>query len=229
MGTDSRKEERRKCALTSTGLLMEGLCKLVALTKEPITFALNGSLGGLSNDHLFRDGEIISTPLLFAFGVASVSRLLPAQVNSARRVASAKPNENRFRYQKFELYLTPACKVTSEDSADTISLMELTIPPRSGPPLHVHHREDETYYVLSGEFLFEVGGEKYTLPQGSTIFVPRDIPHRWANIAMADAKLILVCTPGGFERFFDETAKAILERALWSKWLRLCPSTAVSH
>jgi quercetin dioxygenase-like cupin family protein len=139
--------------------------------------------------------------------------LLPAQVNSARRVATAKPNENRFRYQNFELHLTPACKVTSEDSAGTISLMELTTLPRSGPPLHVHHREDETYYVLSGEFLFEVGGEKYTLPQGSTIFAPRDIPHRWANIAMADAKLILVCTPGGFERFFDETAKAVLERA----------------
>jgi len=151
--------------------------------------------------------------LLFAFGVASVSQLLPAQLNTARKVATAKPNENRFRYQKFDVYLTPACKVTSEDSAGTISLMELTIPPRSGPPLHAHHREDETYYVLSGEFQFEVGGEKYSLPQGSTIFAPREIPHRWANIAMADAKLILVCTPAGFERFFDETAKAILDKA----------------
>ena len=91
--------------------------------------------------------------------------------------------------------------------------MELTVPSHSGPPLHVHHREDETYYVLSGEFLLEVGGQKYSLPQSSTIFAPREIPHRWANVATADAKLILVCTPGGFERFFDETAKAILDKA----------------
>src|SRR6266536_3148885 len=124
--------------------------------------------------------------LLFAFGVVSVTQLVPAQSGNARRVATAKPNENRYKYQKFDLYLTPACKITSEDSAGTISVMELTVPSRSGPPLHVHHREDETYYVLSGEFLFEVGGEKYSLPTGATIFAPRDIPHRWANVASND-------------------------------------------
>jgi quercetin dioxygenase-like cupin family protein len=99
--------------------------------------------------------------------------------------------------------------------------MELTVPSHSGPPLHVHHREDETYYVLSGEFLFEVGGQKYSLPQSSTIFAPREIPHRWANVATADAKLILVCTPGGFERFFDETAKAILDKAPMDKMAQI--------
>jgi quercetin 2,3-dioxygenase len=151
--------------------------------------------------------------LLFAFGVATVTRFVTAQSPNVRRVATAKPNENRFQYQRFDLHLTPACKVTSQDSNGVISFMELTAPPKSGPPLHVHHREDETYYALSGEFLFEVGGEKYSIPQGATIFAPRDIPHRWANTSSSDAKLILVCTPGGFERFFDEAAKAILDKA----------------
>lgn len=76
--------------------------------------------------------------------------------------------------------------------------------PQSGPALHVHHREDEWYYVLSGEFLFKAGGEPYTLPTGASIWLPRGVPHIWANTTTAEAKLILVCQPGGFEKFFEE-------------------------
>ena len=151
--------------------------------------------------------------LLFAFGILSASRLLPAQASSTRRVAVAKSGENRFAYQKFDKDLTPICMVTSEDTAGALSLMEVTVGPRKGPPRHVHHREDETYYVLSGEFLFEVDGVKHTLAQGASIFAPRDIPHCWANSGATDGKMLLVCTPGGFEKFFDETAKAIMDKA----------------
>ena len=76
--------------------------------------------------------------------------------------------------------------------------------PQTGPYLHVHHREDEWYYVLSGEFLFKAGGESHTLPTGASIWLPRDIPHTWANTSNAEARLILVCQPGGFEKFFEE-------------------------
>ena len=68
--------------------------------------------------------------------------------------------------------------VTGQDSAGTISMFEFIIATKQGPPPHVHHREDETYYILTGEFLFEVGGTKYSLLPGSTIFAPRDLLHR---------------------------------------------------
>jgi uncharacterized RmlC-like cupin family protein len=75
----------------------------------------------------------------------------------------------------------------------------------------VHHREDEWYYVLSGEFIFKAGGEEHTLPVGGSIWLPRGIPHVWANISQQEAKLILVCLPGGFEKFFDEMGKEMVD------------------
>jgi len=70
--------------------------------------------------------------------------------------------------------------VTAQDSGGIISMFEFIIAPKQGPPLHVHHREDETYYVLTGEFLFEVGGTN--LPSLSACgFSPtyaHDVPNR---------------------------------------------------
>ena len=83
-------------------------------------------------------------------------------------------------------------------------MLELMALPRSGPFLHVHHREDEWYYVLSGEFTFRAGGEEFNLSTGGSIWLPRGIPHVWANTATTEGKLILMCEPGGFEKFFDE-------------------------
>jgi oxalate decarboxylase/phosphoglucose isomerase-like protein (cupin superfamily) len=81
--------------------------------------------------------------------------------------------------------------------------------PQTGPFLHVHHKEDEWYYVLSGEFLFKAGGEEHTLPVGASIWLPRGIPHVWANMATTESKLILVVQPGGFEKFFEEMGTAM--------------------
>jgi mannose-6-phosphate isomerase-like protein (cupin superfamily) len=148
--------------------------------------------------------------LLYAFGVVSVSPLLRAQTASSRRAAVAKPGENRFAFASEQQAQRTACKLTSDDSAGACSIFELGVPPRSGPPLHVHHREDEWYYVLSGEFLFEVDGEQSHLPAGGSIWAPRDARHRWANTSTGEGKLILMCQPGGFEKFFDELGKAPL-------------------
>lgn len=142
--------------------------------------------------------------LLYLFGIASVSPLLPATAAATSKVSVAKPGESRFPFStKQQAWLSP-CKLTSEDTAGALSAFELQALPQTGPMLHVHHREDEWYYVLSGEFIFKAGTETFTLPAGASIWLPRDIPHVWANTTNSNAKLILVCRPGGFERFFEE-------------------------
>lgn len=142
--------------------------------------------------------------LLYLFGIASVSPLLSAQTPGTGKVCVAKPGESRFAFSTAaQARLTP-CKLTSEDSAGALTAFELSALPQTGPYLHVHRREDEWYYVLSGEFLFKVDGESHTLPVGGSIWLPRGIPHVWANTSAAEAKLILVCQPGGFEKFFEE-------------------------
>jgi mannose-6-phosphate isomerase-like protein (cupin superfamily) len=145
--------------------------------------------------------------LLYAFGIASVSPVLSAQTVATRRVVVAQPGENLFAYSTATQGKFAACKVTSDDSAGGCSIFELVAPALSGPPLHVHHREDEWYHVLTSKFIFEVGGQQYHLPVGGSIFAPRDIPHRWANEGKTEGKVILVCQPGGFEKFFDELGK----------------------
>jgi len=142
--------------------------------------------------------------LLYLFGIASVSPLLPAQTAAGGKVAVAKPGESRFAFSTAQQAKLSPCKLTSEDSAGVLSAFELSALPQTGPFLHVHHREDEWYYVLSGEFLFKAGGETHNLPAGASIWLPRGIPHVWANTTSAEAKLILICQPGGFEKFFEE-------------------------
>jgi quercetin dioxygenase-like cupin family protein len=94
----------------------------------------------------------------------------------------------------------------SEDTADVLGLIEVSVPARwPGPPLH-HHAFDETFHVLAGELTFQVGDELIAAGAGTTAFAPRDAVHTLANHADAPARYLLICTPGGFERRFDRLA-----------------------
>ncbi len=73
-------------------------------------------------------------------------------------------------------------------------------------PLHVHHREDEVFYVLQGQVTFEVGKEKLPASAGDFVFAPRDIPHRFA-VASEEARMLVLVVPGGFERFFADVGR----------------------
>ena len=144
--------------------------------------------------------------LLYAFGVAYATPLIGAQTPS-RRAAIAKPGESRFPFASQQFAQSATCKLTNEDSAGACSIFELGSPPKFGPPRHVHHREDEWYYVLAGDFIFEIGGEQHSLSAGGSIWLPRDVAHCWANAGATNGKVILLCQPGGFEKFFDEAAQ----------------------
>jgi quercetin dioxygenase-like cupin family protein len=164
-------------------------------------------------------------------GIASVTPLLPAQTGKNGNVVVAQLGESRFPFSTAEQAHLSPCKVTSEDSAGACSAFELSAMPQAGPALHVHHREDEWYYVLSEKFLFKAGGVEHILPAGSSIWLPRGTPHVWTNLLEVEAKLILVCFPGGFEKFFEEMGLPWLEsnQALpvqARKWQTCLPSTA---
>ena len=147
--------------------------------------------------------------LLYAFGLASVTPLLPAQTASTGKVSVAMPGESRFAFSTAAQAKLSPCKLTADDTGGALTAFELSALPQTGPFLHVHHREDEWYYVLSGEFLFKAGGVEHTLPAGASIWLPRGIPHVWANMATTESKLILVVQPGGFEKFFEEMGAAM--------------------
>ena len=94
----------------------------------------------------------------------------------------------------------------SEQSEEHIAVMDNTVGAGfSGPPLH-HHDFDETFYVLEGELTFQLEDEVFTRTRGELAFAPRNVPHTFANLSGADARTLIICTPAGFERYFDRMA-----------------------
>ena len=95
-------------------------------------------------------------------------------------------------------------KVSAEDSDDTLAFFHLVAPPMSGPPRHVHTREDELFYVLEGELVFELDGERHTVRAGDTVYLRRGVVHTYQNFTKSDARLLIATVPGMFSRFFVE-------------------------
>ena len=92
--------------------------------------------------------------------------------------------------------------VSSEDTGGAWSLVELTEPPGTKTTWHRHNHSDQAYYVLEGVFTAKVGDKTYELPAGSYIFIRRGTPHGQGNLGEVPVKVLLTCTPGGFERYF---------------------------
>jgi mannose-6-phosphate isomerase-like protein (cupin superfamily) len=97
-------------------------------------------------------------------------------------------------------------KADSGDTGNLLSILELQSEPMRGPAMHIHHREDEVWYVLEGEFRFMVGGEPYRLSTGGMAFGPRGAPHCFQNIGDGPGRLLAIYTPAGAERLFEEFA-----------------------
>jgi len=99
--------------------------------------------------------------------------------------------------------------VTGAESGGAYFAMEALVPPGGGPPLHIHTREDETFYLLDGELEFVLGDETVVAGPGDFVNVPRGTEHRFENTGRETARMILTFTPSGIEHWFEET----LERA----------------
>ena len=100
----------------------------------------------------------------------------------------------------------PEVLLRAEDTAGVISAILNTVPAGwEGPPLH-HHDFDEAFYVLEGEPTFQLGAELSTATPGELVFAPRGVHHTLANLGENPARYLLICTPAGFERYFDKVA-----------------------
>ena len=73
-------------------------------------------------------------------------------------------------------------KVSSADTGGQLVVFETTTSPGDGPGLHRHTAQDEWWYVLSGEFVFQVGDEKFRVPAGGSVFGPRRVPHSFVSV-----------------------------------------------
>jgi quercetin dioxygenase-like cupin family protein len=89
-------------------------------------------------------------------------------------------------------------KATAADTDGQLTIVEVTEPPGAATPLHVHHRDDEGFWILEGEATFEVGDAVIHARAGDFAWGPRDIPHRY-TVGPEGCRMLFLLTPGGFE------------------------------
>lgn len=92
---------------------------------------------------------------------------------------------------------------TGEDTNGQFALQEQVARKGNVPPRHIHHREDETFYVLEGEMTFCVGDRTIKATPGTMVFAPRDIAHSF-TIDSEQVRILVLNTPAGSEGFYKE-------------------------
>jgi quercetin dioxygenase-like cupin family protein len=104
------------------------------------------------------------------------------------------------------LGVTHSYKAMADDTGRQFSVWESIVPPGAGAPPHTHTREDEAFYVLSGEVVVEAEGADgpQRLPAGGFFFAPRNRRHGYRNAGTAVARLLVFAMPGaGLDRMFE--------------------------
>ena len=99
-------------------------------------------------------------------------------------------------------------KVLTKDSGGGLFIFEHTNHKKGGPPRHLHHNEDEWFYVIEGQYIAEVGSERFQLKAGDSLLAPREVPHAWAFVGDTPGKMVIGFAPANkMEAFFRDNAK----------------------
>jgi mannose-6-phosphate isomerase-like protein (cupin superfamily) len=93
-------------------------------------------------------------------------------------------------------------RATGASTGGAYALWETVAPPGDSPPLHVHHREEESFFVLEGMLTFRCGERTFSATPGSFVLLPRAVPHTFLVHGPGNARVIGLMTPGGGEQFF---------------------------
>jgi quercetin dioxygenase-like cupin family protein len=103
--------------------------------------------------------------------------------------------------------------VPSDASGGRLTVFRATMPEGFSPPRHVHTREDEVFVVEAGDLCFDIDGERRLAGPGTSVFMPRGVPHTF-RVQSESARVLGVMTPGEFEGLFRELGVPAAQRAL---------------
>ena len=150
-----------------------------------------------------REGNVVKPRCFFLTVLCFCFALLFGVAGAQQSKQSASPQRN-------PIYVPPnsqGSKVESKDTLGAYSLREFIVEPGTGPVPHRHSREDESFYILDGQLEFKIGerGERVIVAApGSFVFAPRGIPHTFKNVGTSRARGLVIISPAGLEKFFDE-------------------------
>jgi quercetin dioxygenase-like cupin family protein len=152
----------------------------------------------------FLFGLLASLPLIF------IGKTIKGQ-NNMRTSKGFKVNAGDARFgthykMKGVTLNTLDIKISGKDTDNDVAVFEQTgLTPNGGPPLHIHLYQDEWFYVIDGDYLFQVGEDKYKLKAGDTIFLPRNVQHAFVQLAEKGKMIVSYLPAGKMEAFFKVT------------------------
>ncbi|MCH7903032.1 MAG: cupin domain-containing protein [Armatimonadetes bacterium] len=95
-------------------------------------------------------------------------------------------------------------KLTGDETGGALDYIVCTVGPKSGPPLHLHHTQEETFHITKGRFKFQIADETKICQSGDFVYIPPGTPHAFVNLSDEPGEFIAVFTPGGTDKFFAE-------------------------
>lgn len=95
-------------------------------------------------------------------------------------------------------------KVTGDDTGGAFDYFIVQVAPHGGPPLHVHHLQEETIHVLKGRYKVRIGDSIFYCEPGGFAYLPSKVPHAFLNLTDEPGEMIVVYTPGGGHKFYEE-------------------------
>jgi len=147
----------------------------------------------------------LQLPLLASVLVATAQTTIKDRPKKGFKVTSGKD-----RFQE-ELHIMGGqfnCMVSSKDTNGELCIYNTFRHEKGGPALHLHHEQDEWFYIIRGEFIAKVGEETFSLKEGDSAFAPRTIPHAFAKVSEGEAQMLILFQPAGsMEDFFKQMSK----------------------
>ncbi len=127
-----------------------------------------------------------------------------ALAGSTQAGVKVPADEDRFGKSRSIGFNSTTFKVATGDTQGALFMMEQHSTKPGGPPLHLHHEQDEFWYIISGEYIFQIGSERYRAQSGDCLLGPRNIPHDYAFVGTSGGRILIGFTPAGrMEEYFE--------------------------
>jgi quercetin dioxygenase-like cupin family protein len=92
------------------------------------------------------------------------------------------------------------CGFPAQKQNGAYAIVESVAAPGCSPPMHLHRNEEEHFVVLAGTYRIQIGNSVFEAPAGTSVTVPRGAGHSWRNISNEVSRVLIILTPGGFEK-----------------------------
>ena len=142
--------------------------------------------------------------------LAAIAKGVPSGISASDREGGFRVGANEDRHGEELLIMGGQfdLKVSAKDTGGDLCIYDTRRSSKGGPALHLHHAQDEWFYVVRGEFIAKVGDDVLRLGPGDSAFAPRKIPHTFSMVGEGEGQMLVLFQPAGsMEDFFRDMAK----------------------